>query len=75
MNSMVIDLIVCGLAYVISVYFIAILTKNSLKNRKGGNDEDGGIKLASPPKIDLPPGVVWPTDSPKKSLRHEPVEL
>jgi hypothetical protein len=75
MNSMVIDLIVCGSAYVISVYFIAILTKNSLKNRKGGDDEDGGIKLASPPKIDLPPGVVWPTDSPKKSLRHEPVEF
>ena len=71
---MVIDLIVCGLAYVITVYFISIMTKNTLQKRKGGNDEDGGVKKIIPPKIDLPPGVIWPADVPKKSVRPEPVE-
>lgn len=74
MNSLVIDLIVCGLAYVISVYFLATLTKNSLNKGKRSDDGDGGIENLTPPKIDLPPGVIWPTDTPKKSKTPEPVE-
>ena len=33
-----------------------------------------GEEKITPPKIDLPPGVIWPTDSPKKSNRTEPIE-
>jgi hypothetical protein len=75
MSSLVIDLIVCGLAYVIMVYFITIMTKNTLKNRKDGDDEDGGIKKTTPPKIDLPPGVIWHSDAPKKFMRPKPVKF
>ena len=53
---------------------MATMTKNSLK--KGNNredDGDGGIEDFTPPKIDLPPGVQWPSDSPK-SRTPEPIE-
>jgi len=75
MNSLLIDLIVCGLAYVITVYFIATMTKNSLNKGKGGDEGDGGIEKITPPKIDLPPGVIWPSEAPKKSNRPEPMEV
>ena len=74
MSSLIIDLILCGLAYVILIYVMATMTKNSLK--KGGSSEDdgdGGVEDFTPPKIDLPSGVQWPTDSPKTRL-PEPVE-
>lgn len=75
MSSLVIDLILCGLAYVILIYVMATMTKNSL--RKGGRSEDdgdGGVEDYTPPKIDLPPGVQWPSDSPKSRI-PEPVEF
>lgn len=43
------------------------------KRRKQEDDGDGGVEDFTPPKIDLPPGVQWPTDSPKTRL-PEPVE-
>ena len=75
MNSLVIDLIVCGLAYVIMVYFISIITKNKMYKGKGSDDGEGGIKNSNPPKIDLPPGVIWPSDAPKKPVKHTPIEV
>lgn len=75
MSSLVIDLVLCGLAYVILIYFVATLTRNSLKKRdSNGDDGDGGVENLTPPKIDLPPGVIWPSDAPR-STRPEPVEL
>ena len=74
MNSLVIDLVVCGLAYVISVYFVTVLTKNLINKGRSGNNGDGGVQNTTPPQIDLPPGVIWPTDAPKKSIKPEPVE-
>lgn len=63
MNSLIIDLILCGLAYVLLIYFIATLTKNLMKrNNNEGDDGDGGVENHRPPKIDLPPGVIWPSD-------------
>lgn len=63
MNSLLIDLILCGAAYVLLIYFIAILTKNLMRrDNKGGDDGDGGVENHRPPKIDLPPGVSWPAD-------------
>jgi hypothetical protein len=75
MNSLLIDLVVCGLAYVITVYFIATMTKNTLNKGKSGDDGDGGVGKNTPPKIDLPPGVIWPSEAPKRSKRPEPVEF
>ena len=75
MNSLLIDLVVCGLAYVITVYFIATMTKNTLNKGKSGDDGDGGVEKNTPPKIDLPPGVIWPSEAPKRSKRPEPVEF
>ncbi|SFU10656.1 hypothetical protein SAMN04489724_4029 [Algoriphagus locisalis] len=74
MSSLVIDLVLFGLAYVILIYLMATMTKNSIKKKGSGEDDgDGGIEDFTPPKIDLPPGVQWPSDSPK-SRRPEPVE-
>jgi len=76
MSSLVINLFLAGFAYVIVIYFVATMTKNSLKKGKSnGDDGDGGIENQSPPKIDLPPGVIWPTSpkSPKKS--PEPIDV
>jgi hypothetical protein len=75
MNSLVIDLIVCGLAYVILVYFISAITKNAIRKGKNGDNGDGGIKKSTPPKIDLPPGVVWPSEAPKMPIKSDPVEV
>jgi hypothetical protein len=75
MSSLVIDLILCGLAYVILIYVMATMTNNSLKKRGGSQDDgDGGIEDLTPPKIDLPPGVQWPSDSPKSRM-PEPVDF
>lgn len=74
MNSLMIDLIVCGLAYVIMVYFIAIFTKRSLNKKRGDDNDEGGLRNFTPPKIDLPPGVVWPVNAPKRPVKPEPVE-
>lgn len=76
MSSVVIDLLLLGIAYVIMIYFVATMSKNSLRRKNdSGDDGDGGIETNTPPKIDLPPGVIWPTDGPRKDKRPEPVEF
>jgi hypothetical protein len=75
MNSLVIDLFMCGVAYVILIYFVATMTKNSLRRGSNNDDGDGGVENFTPPKIDLPPGVIWPSDAPKKSKSPDPVEF
>tara|TARA_R110002020_G_scaffold234_1_gene1242 strand:+ start:625 stop:852 length:228 start_codon:yes stop_codon:yes gene_type:complete len=75
MSSLVVDLILCGLAYVILIYVMATITKKSLiKGDSSEDDGDGGVEDLTPPKIDLPPGVLWPSDSPKSRV-PEPVEF
>ncbi|MDG1275886.1 MAG: hypothetical protein P8O16_01310 [Algoriphagus sp.] len=76
MSSLVIDLILCGLAYIILIYFVATMSKNSFRKGNNRNDDgDGGVDNITPPKIDLPPGVIWPSDSPVKTNSPEPVEF
>lgn len=76
MSSLVIDLILCGLAYIILIYFVATMSKNSFRKGNNRNDDgDGGVDNIIPPKIDLPPGVIWPSDNPVKTNSTEPVEL
>ncbi len=75
MNSLVIDLFMCGVAYVILIYFVATMTRNAIRKGNSNNDDgDGGIENLTPPKIDLPPGVIWPSDSPKKSKSPDLVD-
>mgnify|MGYP000754833643 CR=1 FL=1 len=76
MSSLVIDLFLLGIAYIILIYFVATMTKNTLRRKNdSGDDGDGGIEVTSPPKIDLPPGVIWPSDSPTRKPKPEPVEF
>mgnify|MGYP005811219267 CR=1 FL=1 len=76
MSSLVVDLILCGLAYVVLIYFIATLTKSKLSRDRDSNDDgDGGVEDFTPPKIDLPPGVIWPSDSPRKKTPRKPAEV
>jgi len=71
MSSLVIDLVLCGVAYVVLIYFVATLTKAKInKNRKNNDDDgDGGVEDFTPPKIDLPPGIVWPSEDKDKSKK------
>ncbi|MCH7414165.1 hypothetical protein MM213_11750 [Belliella sp. R4-6] len=65
MNSLIVDLVLLGLTYVVLIYFVATLTKARLNHRNNDSrdDGDGGVENYTPPKIDLPPGIVWPKDS------------
>jgi hypothetical protein len=61
MTTYFVDMVLCGVVYLILVYFMFLLMRKRGSNRKGGSDDgDGGFKLPNSPKIDLPPGVVWP---------------
>ncbi|UZD21752.1 hypothetical protein PBT90_19750 [Algoriphagus halophytocola] len=76
MDSLIIDLILFAAAYVVFVYVLATMTRRSMKSGgKNEDDGDGGIEDFTPPKIDLPPGVIWPSDSPKGRKIPEPVEF
>lgn len=71
MKSFYYDLFLSGLTYVLLIY----LTFRLMKNKKSrGSDDDGGETIYSPPKIDLPPGVIWPSD-PTVSRNKEEVSL
>ncbi|MGY6744997.1 MAG: hypothetical protein ACXIUQ_19860 [Cecembia sp.] len=76
MSSLVIDLVLCGFAYVVLIYFVATMTKSKISRKDSNNDDgDGGVEDFSPPKIDLPPGVIWPSDAPKSKTPTEPAEV
>ncbi|MFT7380324.1 MAG: hypothetical protein ACI9Z3_000199 [Roseivirga sp.] len=62
MNSLYLDLILSGLTYVILTYLSFMLMKKR-KSTIDNDDDDGNGLISDQPKIDLPPGVVWP-DSP-----------
>lgn len=76
MSSFVVDLVLLGLTYVVLIYFVATMTKaRHTRKRNGGDDDgDGGIENFTEPKIDLPPGVVWPSGSPVQSREESPVK-
>lgn len=69
-----IDLILCGIAYVIMIYFMVILMKQKVNPRRGGGDDDGGISITNLPDLDdLPPGISLPDGSlPRRRTPKEP---
>jgi hypothetical protein len=72
LGSYTLDLVLCGVAYLILVYLMVTL----MKKRKGDtgssdDDDDGGISVKGPPVIDLPPGVCLPDGSPRLILKEE----
>ena len=72
MSSLLVDLILFGMAYVVLVYFVATMTKSGMsKNSDSNDDGDGGVDSFNPPKIDLPPGVIWYSDLHKKKSKRE----
>lgn len=76
MSSLIIDLILCGFAYVVLIYFVATMTKSNLSRKDTNNDDgDGGVEEFTPPKIDLPPGVIWPSDGPSVKRPSDPLEV
>ncbi|OEK06980.1 hypothetical protein [Roseivirga misakiensis] len=60
MDTFFYDILWSGITYVILTYLAFRLMKS--KGTKRGNDEGGDQEMYTPPKIDLPPGVVWPKD-------------
>ncbi|MCE7994119.1 MAG: hypothetical protein HEP71_19180 [Roseivirga sp.] len=70
MNSFTIDLLLSGFTYVVLTYLTFILMRKK-KRRNNDGDDDGGFTL-SPPTIDLPPGISWPSNGPE--ISHEELE-
>lgn len=70
MSSFYYDLVLSGLTYVLLTYLTFTLMKR--RKRQGNSDDnDGGVFLENGPKIDLPPGVVWPDGSGRPHLKKE----
>lgn len=53
------DFLWSGLTYVILTYLAFRLMRNRKRRNDGDDGDQGKVKT---PKIDLPPGVVWPKD-------------
>ncbi len=74
-----IDMLLCGAAYVIMVYFMVVLMKrrNFRFRDDDDDDDDGGISITPTPDLDLPPGVTLPDDRGPRRYRRieEPEEL
>lgn len=71
-----IDLLLCGITYVILIYLMFELMLNKKPDWKDDDDDGGGISINNSPEIDLPPGVSLPVDGPtnKRKLRKEETE-
>lgn len=70
-----IDIILCGVAYVVMVYFMVVLMKKKSNSVRGDDDDDGGISISTLPDLDdLPPGISLPGGGPAKK-KEEPDEV
>lgn len=72
-----VDIILCGVAYVVMVYFMVLLMKKKNEPIKGDDDDDGGINISALPDLDdLPPGITLPGGGPaRKKDVEEPEEI
>ncbi|MFY0591569.1 hypothetical protein [Roseivirga sp.] len=69
MDTFYYDILWSGITYVILTYLAFKLMRSKKSNN--GSSDDGDQDLSIPPKIDLPPGIVWPKDLDK--LKEEEV--
>ena len=60
MNGYLLDMVLCGIAYVVIVYFMMKLVRPRSGNSPKDDNEDGGIYWDTLPDLDLPPGVSLP---------------
>ena len=69
MNSFYYDIALSILTYGLMGYLSYVAMRSRKPNDKG--PDDGGIVVDTEPKIDLPPGVVWPSDAPTRIPEKE----
>ena len=62
MSPTLIDLLLCGLAYLVISYFLGVWTKPRPAQSWNSDDSDGEKFEQQPPVLDLPPGVSWPQE-------------
>jgi hypothetical protein len=62
MSPTLIDLLLCGLAYVVISYFLGVWSKSRQAPTSNSDDSDGGKFDSRPPVLDLPPGISWPEE-------------
>lgn len=75
MQNLVLNLIFFGLIYTaLIVFFFWKESKRRNRESEDGDDE-GGLPVATPPRIDLPPGVCLPVDGPLRVKQEEPEEV
>lgn len=67
MSSTLIDLLLCGLAYLVISYFLGVWTKPRPGRSWNSDDSAGGEFEQQPPVLDLPPGITWPEEEPVAS--------
>ncbi len=67
MSPNLIDLLLCGLAYIVISYFLGVWTKSRRGQSWNSDDSSGGDFEQQPPVLDLPPGVTWPEEEPVDS--------
>jgi hypothetical protein len=60
MHSYLVDMILCGVVYLILVYFMLTLIRKGKNGSDGDDSGDGGIPANTPPELDLPPGICLP---------------
>lgn len=72
-----VDIILCGVAYVVMVYCMVVLMKKRPGPINGEDDDDGGTTVLNLPDLDdLPPGVTLPGGGPtRKKKIEEPEEM
>jgi hypothetical protein len=62
MSPSLLQLLLCGFVYVLLSYLIGRWCKPVSAGLPRTDDGDGGKAEDTPPRLDLPPGVSWPTD-------------
>ena len=67
MSPTLMDLLLCGLAYIVISYFLGVWTKTRPGQSWNSDDSAGGKFEQQPPVLDLPPGISWPEEEPVES--------
>lgn len=70
-----VDIILCGVAYVVMVYCMVVLMKKRTNPINGEDDDDGGNTVLNLPDLDdLPPGITLPGGGPAGRKKIEETE-